>query len=153
MYTNVGDQRSDQSTTTPDMSAAIIGGTNAVFAAITTNQSSSCSMRLTYGGNSGMFQGFLFQCFRVHANMNELLRLLILELFLRKFINWATALCHCEVDSMDCDQFINLFQRGFDHSSDSKELSKRLLALKQGHRRATEYTLFCTLVAGGMSSL
>lgn len=46
-------------------------------------------------------------------------------------------------------QFQQLFQRVFEHAPEEGEVSKHLLTLSQGNRRAAEYALeFCTLAVG-----
>lgn len=50
--------------------------------------------------------------------------------------------------SLKIDEVISLVQRVLDHAPDGKEVSERLLSLKQGNRRATDYVLdFRTLAA------
>lgn len=49
---------------------------------------------------------------------------------------------------MSHDQFINVFHRVFNCTSEGKEIGERILAVCQGKRRAAEYVLeFCTLAA------
>lgn len=46
------------------------------------------------------------------------------------------------------ENFVGLFRKVFDHAPEGKEIRERLLAVKQGGRRAVEYALeFRTLVA------
>lgn len=65
-----------------------------------------------------------------------------------KALEWSTALWQGGNTVSNYKQFLNMFQRVFDHTPDGKEVSERLLTLRQGPRRAAEYALkFRTLAA------
>lgn len=55
-----------------------------------------------------------------------------MNLLTDKALDWATVLWQGSNDINNYDQLVLLFQRVFDHSPDGKEVSERLLYLKQG---------------------
>lgn len=62
-------------------------------------------------------------------------------------LSWPTAVWLGENDITNYEQFIKLFQHVF-HSPDGKEVSDKLLSLRQGNHHAAEYFLdFRTLAA------
>lgn len=83
------------------------------------------------------------------TGMDEAKKLMHFINFLpNKALSWATAIWQGENDIPNYDQFVSLFQCVFDHSPDGKEVSDKLLSLRQGSRHATEYSLdFRTLTA------
>lgn len=71
----------------------------------------------------------------------------IINFLTDKALSWATAVWQGN-NNINYELFITMFRNVFDHSYDSKEVSEKLLSLKQGNRRAAEYSLdFRTLAA------
>lgn len=98
-----------------------------------------------YETDPGKCLEFVLQCrlyFDAHAGMNDQIMF-----FNDNALSWATVLWQGN-NTIDYEQFFTLFQSIFDNFTDGKEVSEKLLTLKQGSRRAADYYLdFCTLAA------
>lgn len=78
------------------------------------------------------------------VSFNQLLGFLI-----DKDLLWSIAVWEQGGESVSSyENFVMLFQRVFDHAAKGREVSARLLSIKQGNRRMVEYALeFSTLAA------
>lgn len=66
----------------------------------------------------------------------------------RRSLSWAMAIWRGTNDIANSEQFVSFFQSVFNHSPDGKEVSDKLLMVRQGNHHAAEYALdFRTLAA------
>lgn len=81
--------------------------------------------------------------------MDEVTKCTHFMIFLNgRALSWAMATWLGGNDITNYEQFVSLFQCVFDHSPDGKEVSDKLLTLRQGKHRTAEYSLdFGTLAA------
>lgn len=71
------------------------------------------------------------------------------QLTTQRALRWATAVWKGSEETFTSyKQFIPMFKRIFDHTTEGKEVSGRMLILRQGNRQAAAYALeFHTLAA------
>lgn len=99
-------------------------------------------------------KGFLLQCFLFFSaqigSTDQHKSTQFINLLMEKAIKWVTTVWEKGGELMTSYQhFVELFHQVFIHSLEEVEISKQLLAVKQGRRRVVEYALeFCMLAAG-----